>query len=194
MKHVPLPWGLLGSLRLRTKVKTRPTCRRQVLSSYPGGHAASWCIQRTRMVIHRHALLLQLIPADDKVYIHTAPPAPLCAALRRPRSPSSFFSPLLFLLKLPGSFPPRPSLRLRPNPPCLARSGCVQRLSRPDAASPPHYVHSPSALCFLSLTHPLGGSPPHTRRCVPPPCPPRLLALSSLSSISLLSLPLSLSL
>lgn len=46
-------------------------------TSYPGGDAASWCIQRTRMVIHQHPSLqlcssYALIPQMIKVYIHNA--------------------------------------------------------------------------------------------------------------------------
>ena len=171
-------------------------------SSYPGGDAASWCIQRTHMVIHQHASLLlcscyPLIPQTIK-FTSTMQHCRLHAA---PCLPSSLsLSLYLTETKLPLLSSLRPqaltilaafsSLRLSSTlPVSLNLATCVDS---PDAL----------ALLFLHATYALplrcAFSNQHTRSqallcaSLPPTPPPGFISPQNISLLTL-SLPLSLS-
>lgn len=153
-------------------------------ASYPDEDAASWCIQRTHMVIHQHALLRSgypLIPQMIKFtstmqhyLLYTAP----CLALYLTETK-------LPLLRICLLFPLKQSKSLLPFPlpspccvcplPSLSLSFWQHALTLSTLLTSPlpsGCMRSPSALCFLSLTHTLRGSSSQTQRCVPPPLPP----------------------
>lgn len=154
-------------------------------SSYPGGEAASWCIQRTRMVIHQHPCLLlcsccALIPQMIKVYIHNAAlPALRCSlphclplSLTETKLPLLPVSPVFSTLLHSPFFPFCSSVRLFLYLLCLSLS-----LTCADSLLLPHATYA-LPLCFaFSHWYTLSS---YTQRYVPLPRPPHLLALSVL--------------